>query len=130
MQELAAQKAKIEEAMIAERKAQLANIHEEYGYGSREDLIAALRGSGQSAPARKTAGKRGRKKRAVAAAAPKPAASRGRKRRKRTTITPELRKSIESAVRSGKTGAAVAAEFGVSLPTVQNIKRAAGLTRK
>ncbi len=132
IKELAAQKAKIEQAIAAERDAQLANLHEELGYESRNALIAALSGVGASAPAKKAAGKRGRKKRVAAAtpAAAKPAAAKGgKKRRKRTTITPELRKQIEAAARSGKTGAAVAKEFGVSLPTVQNIKRAAGLTR-
>jgi len=45
-------------------------------------------------------------------------------------ITPELRSKIESAARGSATGQAIAKKFDVSLPTVQNIKRAAGLTRK
>jgi len=51
-------------------------------------------------------------------------------RRKRTTITPQLRNDIIAAIKGGATGAAVAKKFGVSVPTVQNIKKAAGLIRK
>ena len=128
MQELAVQKAKLielENAIIAERDAQLRNLHEELGYATRDELINALCAVEKLAPA-----KRGCKKRAAAAAAPASApAAGGKKRRKRTKITAELRKSIEDAAKSGATGAAIAKQYGVSLPTVQNIKRAAGLTR-
>jgi DNA invertase Pin-like site-specific DNA recombinase len=126
MQELASQKAKLielEAAIIAERDAQLAGLHEELGYDTREDLIAALRALGKGKA--KAKGKPGRKKSAPVEAAPAGA----KKRRKRAKVTPEMRKQIEEAAKAGKTGAAIAKEFGVSLPTVQNIKRAAGLTR-
>jgi DNA invertase Pin-like site-specific DNA recombinase len=83
------------------------------GFASREDLINALRSVGKAGSGK---GRRGRGK------------SKGR--RKRTTITAELRSRIEAAVRAGGKGQEVADKFDVSLPTVQNIKRAAGLTRK
>jgi indole-3-glycerol phosphate synthase len=38
--------------------------------------------------------------------------------------------NIIAEIKSGATGAAVAKKFGVSVPTVQNIKKAAGLVRK
>ena len=61
-----------------------------------------------------------------AAAAPVPA----RERRKRATVTPELKDAIVLALQAGKTATAVAEECGVSPATVNNIKRAAGLTKK
>ena len=120
IKELADYKAKIvelERAVLQEREAALARAHADLGFASRGDLIKALRALDKAGP------KRGRKPAAKAGAAAK------KTRRKRTTITPELRDSILAAVREGGTGNAVAKRFGVSLPTVQNIKRAAGLTR-
>ena len=61
-----------------------------------------------------------------AAADPVPA----RERRKRATVTPELKDAIVLALQAGKTATAVAEECGVSPATVNNIKRAAGLTKK
>ncbi len=123
IKELADYKAKIvelEKSVLEEREAALSRAHTDLGFASRTDLIKALKALEKAGPK-----KRGRKKGAKTAAAP--AEKKGR--RKRTTITPELRDSILAAVKEGGTGAAVAKRFGVSLPTVQNIKRAAGLTR-
>jgi len=53
-----------------------------------------------------------------------------RERRKRATVTPELKDAIVLALQAGKTATAVAEECGVSPATVNNIKRAAGLTKK
>lgn len=119
IKELASQKAKLaelESAVLAEREETLQRLHLDMGYGSTAELVKALRGAARRAP------KRGRRK-AVAAKG-------GKKKRTRAKITPELRAEIETAVRGGGTGASIAKQFGVSLPTVQNIKRAAGLTRK
>lgn len=129
LQELAqfqAKIAEIEQAILAERAAQLQRLHTDLGYATRADLIQALRDLGTSGRGGRT-GRRGRK----AKAAPAAAASKGRRkgRRKRAKITPELRNQIEAAARAGGKGADIAKKFGVSLPTVQNIKRAAGLTR-
>lgn len=121
IKELADYKAKImelEKAVLEEREAALARAHSDLGFASRADLIKALRALDKAGP------KRARRKASKASA---PAEKKSR--RKRTTITPELRDSILAAVKEGGTGNAVAKRFGVSLPTVQNIKRAAGLTR-
>jgi len=57
-------------------------------------------------------------------------APKGRKRR-RVRLTDEDRKKIVEALKAGgKTAAQLAAEFGVSVPTVTNIKADAGLTKK
>ena len=122
IKELADYKAKIvelERAVLEERESALSRAHSDLGFASRSDLIKALNALEKAGP------KRGRKKGAKAASAP----TEKKARRKRTTITPELRDSILAAVKEGGTGTAVAKKFGVSLPTVQNIKRAAGLTR-
>ena len=116
LKELAKAKAKVvdlESAISKNRKKQLEKLHADLGFDSRESLISALRSLGKGGGAR--------------ARASKPRGKKGR--HKRTTITPELRTKIEAAVRAGGKGIAVAKKFDVSLPTVQNIKRAAGLTR-
>lgn len=63
-------------------------------------------------------------------AKPAAAAVPARERRKRATVTPELKDAIVLALQAGKTATAVAEECGVSPATVNNIKRAAGLTKK
>lgn len=69
---------------------------------------------------------------AVAPAGEKPAVAPARvEKRKRAKVTPELKEQIVAALQAGeKIAAEVAAEFGVSVPTVNNIKRDAGLTKK
>jgi transposase-like protein len=44
-------------------------------------------------------------------------------------VTPELRDAIVAALNAGATSAAAAKQFGVSVPTVHNVKKAAGLTK-
>jgi uncharacterized protein (DUF4415 family) len=77
-------------------------------------------------------------KKAVKKAAPKAkkAAPKAKKpakgstgRAKRTLITAELRQGIIDALKAGGKGNTVAAKFGVSVPTLHNIKKAAGLTK-
>ncbi len=103
----------LERQMEEERRQKLVNLHEQLGYESRDELISALQGlgRGKAAATKAKGGKRG-------------------KRGKRTVITPELRSQILDAIKSGKSGTAVAKEFGVSVPTVQNIKKQGGLVKK
>lgn len=51
-------------------------------------------------------------------------------RRTRTTITDEMRQQVIELTKAGKTGAEIAESVGISLPSVANIKKAAGLTKK
>jgi len=126
LKELAQYKAKVaklENAIESARVSQLRGLHTEVGFDSRDELIAALRGLGQGAVRRGRPPKK--------AGAKKAGRRKGKGGRKgRAVITPELRSKIESAARGSATGQAIAKKFDVSLPTVQNIKRAAGLTRK
>ena len=65
-------------------------------------------------------------KAAKAAKAPK-AAKDGR--RARTKITPELKAQVIAAVKADKSGVEIAKAFGISMPSVQNIKKEAGLVK-
>jgi hypothetical protein len=49
------------------------------------------------------------------------------KRRKRTKITDSIRAQVKKLLEAGKTGAEVARALKISLPSVQNIKKALGL---
>lgn len=96
-----------------ERKALLGSLHSTLGYPSREDLVQALRAL--EGPQR-----RGRKPRAASVSgSPAPG--------KRARVTAEMRDGIVKALKEGHPGQAVAKRFGVSLPTVYNVKKAAGL---
>ena len=84
-------------------------------------------GTVQTVQQEKRKGKGGRGK-AKAGAARK--AKGGKGRRKRAKITPELKAQVKAAVEAGKTGGAIAKELGISLPSVQNIKKEFGLVKK
>jgi hypothetical protein len=49
--------------------------------------------------------------------------------KKRATITDAIRKSVISALKAGTKAAVVAKSHGISIPSVNNIKKAAGLTK-
>ena len=110
---------------VADLKAQyedariefLATLPAELGYESVEDLIAAIRQGGK--PAAKPAKKE-----------PSAKAAKKKGRRRRATITEAMRDQAESLLKGGKTAAFVASEVGISIPSVQNIKKAAGLVGK
>jgi len=93
--------AELEAAIEAERREKLATLHETVGLTSVEELIEALQSLGAS-------GKRG----------------------KRTRITPAMKEQIGKALKDGEKGSAVARKFGVSVPTIQNIKKELGLVKK
>jgi DNA invertase Pin-like site-specific DNA recombinase len=103
--------AKLEAKVIAERTAELAALPEAYGYDSLKAFIKALKQA--------TGGKRGRKNGKV-----------GRpKKRKRGKVTPEIKAQVKAAVESGQPGSAIATACGISLQTVQNIKKELGLVK-
>jgi DNA invertase Pin-like site-specific DNA recombinase len=123
IQELAAlqaKAAKLQAAIESQRTSELAALPANYGYASLIDFIKALKAAVSS-------GRRGR--RGAKAKVAKPAKKSGGKR-KRAKITSELKSQVKSAVEAGKTGAAIAKEFGISVPSVQNIKKELGLVKK
>jgi hypothetical protein len=123
LKEISLYKAKIaalEKSILAERQTKLKKLQSDLGYSSTADLIEALRSLNGAAPS----ASRGKASSSTAAAS-----GAGRKRRKRAKVTDEMRQGMVTALRGGGKAADVAKQFGVSIPTVQNVKRAAGLTR-
>jgi hypothetical protein len=120
--ELEKAKAKLamaEAKLAADRVSALAKLPGDYGYANLNDFIKALKAAAGKA-------RKGKGKKVKAAKAPK-AAKAGK--RTRAKITPELKQQVISAVQSGQSGAEIAQAFGISLPSVQNIKKEAGLVK-
>jgi hypothetical protein len=109
---------KKKEAEVAELESRIAHqLHEElvdlprfYGFESLAHFIKAVKKAAKGSPKAKA-----RK------AAPV--------KRKRATITPAIRAKVKKLAKAGKTGAQIAKAVGISLPSVQNVKKAAGLVR-
>ncbi len=109
LKELAAYKAKIaalEKEIAAEQAKKLANLHKEVDLESTEALIAALKGL-KKAPRKAAKG-----------------------RAKRTRITDAIKAEVGKAVKAGTKGAEIARQFGISIPSIQNIKNELGLVKK
>jgi len=116
VKQLQAAKAKVaalEQSIAKARTQKLANLPAQLGFASVADLIDALKqiAGGRKAGKTAKAGKSG-------------------KRAKRAKITPEVKDKVKEAVKAGKTGAAIAKDLGISLPSVQNIKKELGLVKK
>ncbi len=62
-------------------------------------------------------------------AAAKPAEAGAEKRRTRAVITDATRADVKKLVEAGKSGGAIAKALKISLPSVQNIKKALGLVK-
>jgi len=129
IKELEAARAKLaslEQSIAGELNKELAALPAKYGFASVGEFVTAVKGASD--------GRRGRRpgrpagSGAKAAAAPKKA--RGRKRRTRAVITDETRAQVKKMVDGGKTGAEIAQALSISLPSVQNIKKALGLVKK
>lgn len=106
--------AKIETAIAKKARSELQGIHTRFGYKSLGEFFNAVRGANKGGAKR-----RGR-----------PAGKKGKAhQKKRAKITLEMKGRVLGALRAGKSGAQAAAEVGISLPSVQNIKREAGLVR-
>ncbi len=105
----------LEEAVSRGLHSALASLPDEYGFESVDAFVSAVK---TAAGIRN--GKPGRPAKAPAA---------GAKRRRRATLTPAVRKAVVRLVKAGRTGAEIAATLQISLPSVQNIKKAAGLVR-
>jgi hypothetical protein len=118
IKELEHTKAKIvalEKSIAKTLQKELASLHGKYGFLSLNEFIKALK-LASSGSSRK--GSRGK----VAKAA-------GAKRRKRAVITDSTRADVKKLVETGKTGSQIAKTLGISLPSVQNIKKAQGLVK-
>jgi hypothetical protein len=112
IKELAKTRAKVAQLEQALTK-ELASLPATYGFDSLKAFIAAINdaANGTSRPARK------------------PVEGTARRARKRATITDATRAQLRQLVKAGKTGSQIAKALGISLPSVQNIKKALGLVR-
>ncbi|HZZ19799.1 MAG TPA: helix-turn-helix domain-containing protein [Opitutaceae bacterium] len=119
IKELEVTKAKIValERSIAKRlQKELSTLHGKYGFSSLQEFVRALKGAASGGSSRKAArGKVGK--------------ASGAKRRKRAIITDDTRTAVKKLVEAGKTGSQIAKTLGISLPSVQNIKKAQGLVK-
>lgn len=111
--------AALEKAASADKTKVLVALPAKLGYADVKSLIAALQaveGPQHKGPVSK----------ADTAKVP----TKGMKRRTRAVVTEATRAEVKKLVELGKTGGEIAKTVGVSLPTVQNIKKALGLIRK
>lgn len=53
----------------------------------------------------------------------------GKPQKKRTTVTEETREQLTKLVKQGLTGAQIADQLEISIPTVQNLKKKLGLVK-
>lgn len=118
MKELHAARAKLaslEKSIANEMGKELAGLPAKFGFDSAAEFIRAVR----SATGGRKSARRGR------AAKRKKAG----KRRTRAVITDETRTQVKKLVDAGKTGGQIAAALKISVPSVQNIKKALGLVK-
>jgi hypothetical protein len=111
IKELEAARAKVaalEESLQSDLKHKLAGLPAEYGFTDLKAFIKALKAaSGRGAKGKAPQGKKG----------------------KRARITPEVKAQVKELVGQEKTGAQIAKQLGISLPSVQNIKKELGLVK-
>ena len=110
IQELAKTRAKVVQLELTLTK-ELASLPEAYGFDSLKAFIAALHDA-VSGRAVKKAGKK-----------------EARETRKRVKITDAIRAKAKQLLKAGRSGSQIAKAVGISLPSVQNIKKALGLVR-
>jgi hypothetical protein len=111
IQKLEKARAKLFARAEARSKKELLRLPRLVGLKTVAELIEALRAVAGS--------KRGRKPGNVKTA----------KKRKRAVITNTIRAEVKKLVGAGKTGGQIAKSLGISLPSVQNIKKALGLVK-
>lgn len=92
--------------------AELAKLPAKFGFASADEFLAAFRAS--------TGGK----------SSPKAKAAKSSKRKARVEITDEIIAKVKKLVDDGKTGGEIVKAVGISLPSVQNIKKKLGLVKK
>jgi hypothetical protein len=133
IKELEAARAKLaslEQSIADELNKELSGLPAKYGFESVDDFVRAVKGaSGGGGGGGRGRGRRPGRPAGGGGAAAKSAGG-GRKRRSRAVITDDTRNQVKKMVGEGKTGAEIAKSVGISLPSVQNIKKALGLVKK
>jgi hypothetical protein len=126
--------ATLEQSIAEELNRELAALPARYGFASTNEFVSALNAAAGGSSAGTGTGRGRRPGRppasAASAAKPTPAKKGARKRRTRAVITDETRAQVKKLVDSGKTGAEIAQTLKISVPSVQNIKKALGLVKE
>jgi DNA invertase Pin-like site-specific DNA recombinase len=123
IKELEAARAKVEtlqQSIADELNKELAALPAKFGFESVRVFVRAVNaaaGGGRRRGRPPGKGKAGARKG-------------GRTRRTRAVITDETRAQVKKLVDAGKTGAEIAEALKISVPSVQNIKKALGLVKK
>jgi DNA-binding NarL/FixJ family response regulator len=109
--------AALEAKVAGDINKRLCALPDDFGFSGPAEFMAAFRaatrndgGSGTSSPKKFKPAHTGR--------------------RRRAKITDETRAQVKKLVASGKTGNEIASVLSISLPSVQNIKKALGLVQK
>jgi DNA invertase Pin-like site-specific DNA recombinase len=110
--------AALEKSVAGELTHELASLPGRYGFDSLGSFFKAVRSA---------ASDRGRAGKAATAKAGGKAG--GRKRRRRAVITDATRAEVRKLSEAGRTGAEIAKAVGISLPSVQNVRKALGLVK-
>ena len=121
LQATKAKLAELQESVAAELNKELAALPARYGFDNVPAFVKAVQNASRGG---------GKAPRAAAKSSSAKPASGGGKRRKRAVITPETRAKVKAMVEDGKTGGEIAKAVGISLPSVQNIKKALGLVEE
>jgi hypothetical protein len=117
LKETQAKVAELEKSIATQLAKELAGLPAQYGFGSVEAFAKAVKAA---------SGGRGGRGRGAGSATTKKS---GGKRRKRAVITADTKAQVKSLSQGGKTGAEIAKAVGISLPSVQNIKKELGLVK-
>ena len=121
---------RLEADALSAREQELMALPKQVGLATIDELIKAL---AEYASPRMKGRLNGVASRKVSrpAVVSKKVKGKGRKKRTRATITDELRDKVIADAKAGKmTGVEIAKAHGISVPSVANIKKAAGLTKK
>jgi DNA-binding CsgD family transcriptional regulator len=101
--------AQLQKALAAQLRKEFMALPAKYGFDNAADFVRAVSAAHSGRAAGKDAGKAGRRRRAV--------------------ITDATRAEVKRLAAAGKTGAEIAKAVRISLPSVQNIKKALGLVK-
>ena len=110
--------ADLEKTVETELRQELAVLHKQYGFSDLKSFFKAVRAAAVGG-IEVASGKLGRPKKAAATP----------KTRMRAKITAAIRARVKKLVKAGKSGSKIAKTVGISLPSVQNIKKAFGLVK-
>ena len=133
LKELEAARAKLanlEQSIADELNRELAALPARYGFASASEFASAVTAATGGGGRGRSRGRRRGRPPASATGEAKAAGRRSRKRRTRAVITDETRQQVKKLVDAGKTGAEIAQTLKISVPSVQNIKKALGLVKE